>query len=62
MVTHSLIETRRLLKCQRCGGQVLCSYDERTCLQCGARHTEDGKLTIHPYQEMEGGSDYDNGH
>ena len=32
--------------CQRCGGQLIRSYDEVNCLQCGAPHTVEGKLVL----------------
>ena len=30
--------------CQRCGGQLIRSYDDINCLQCGATPTEEGYL------------------
>ena len=44
MVNHLLLETKQRHLCQRCGGQVLHSYDDISCLQCGAPHTREGKL------------------
>jgi len=42
--THS--ETKQRYMCQRCGGQLIRSYDEINCLQCGAPHTAEGKLVL----------------
>ncbi len=52
MLRHSLLTTGQLLKCQRCGGQLIRSWDELDCLQCGALHTEDGKLLTYYAQEL----------
>ena len=38
--------------CQRCAGQLLRHYDEIGCLQCGAPHTEEGKLATYSAQEF----------
>jgi ribosomal protein L37E len=37
-------KTKRLYKCQRCGGQVLHFSSSTSCLQCGATHTKEGKI------------------
>ncbi len=52
MFKQSLSETRRPTRCQRCGGQVIPSWSEISCLQCGALHTEDGKLLTYYVQEL----------
>ncbi|MFC1977876.1 hypothetical protein ACFLWS_06415 [Chloroflexota bacterium] len=52
MFEHSLLETRQNTRCQRCGGQVIRSWGEITCLQCGALHTEGGKLLTYDAQEL----------
>lgn len=44
MVDNAVLELSQYFKCQRCGGQVLRSYDDLTCLQCGASHTREGIL------------------
>jgi len=44
MVAHLFLETKQRHICQRCGGQVIHSYDDISCLQCGAPHTEEGEL------------------
>ena len=44
MSTHSAIKDGRVLKCQRCGGQLVRSDGDIECLQCGAIHTADGRL------------------
>ncbi len=31
-----------LIKCQRCGGDVLTNYGDNSCLQCSAEHDEEG--------------------
>ena len=33
-----------IIKCQRCGGQVLVSYGEYSCLQCSAAHDKYGDI------------------
>ena len=38
------LKDRRVLKCQRCGGQLVRSDGDIGCLQCGAIHTADGRL------------------
>lgn len=38
--------------CQRCGGQVLRFVDGISCLQCGALHTEEGRLATYPAREL----------
>ena len=54
MVNHLLLETKQSHLCQRCGGQVLHSYDDISCLQCGAPHTREGKLvSTYSIQEFE---------
>jgi len=54
MVTESLSKTKQRYTCQRCGGQLIRSHDSIGCLQCGAPHTEEGKLvSIHPVQKPE---------
>ena len=52
MLKHSLLETKQAPRCQRCGGQLIRSYDEIGCLQCGAPHTEEGKLATYSAQEL----------
>ena len=37
-------EIKRRYICQRCGGQLIRSYDDISCLQCGATPTEEGEL------------------
>ena len=54
MLKHSLLETKQAPRCQRCGGQLIRCYDEIGCLQCGAPHTEEGKLATYPAQELSG--------
>lgn len=44
MIDNAVIEISQYFKCQRCGGQVLRSYEDMTCLQCGASHTQEGTL------------------
>ena len=44
MSIHSALKDRRVLKCQRCGGQLVRSDGDIGCLQCGAIHTADGTL------------------
>ncbi len=34
----------KLQRCQRCGGQLIHSYGEIGCLQCGAVYATDGRL------------------
>ncbi len=43
-ITVKVIKSSATSKCQRCGGQLLRSYDEVTCFQCGAPHTQEGNL------------------
>ena len=43
---------KQLLRCQRCGGQVLRLSDDISCLQCGAPHTKEGKLATYFAQEL----------
>lgn len=38
------LKSRRIMKCQKCGGQLIHSYGDVGCLQCGAIHTIDGRL------------------
>ena len=38
------LETKQRTRCKRCGGQVIRSYGDNSCLQCGALHTEEGEL------------------
>lgn len=52
MLKYSFSETRKLVGCQRCGGQLIRSYDDIGCLQCGAEHTENGELTTYTAQEL----------
>jgi len=52
MVKHSLLETKQLLRCQRCGGQLIRFYDEISCLQCGALYTEEGKLATYSARKL----------
>jgi len=44
MVTQPTIKGKRRYRCQRCGGQLINTIGDIGCLQCGARHTEDGQL------------------
>ena len=44
MFSSPLLETKWPRTCQRCGGQLIRSYDDINCLQCGAPHTQEGKL------------------
>ena len=44
MDIHSALTDRRVLKCQRCGGQLVRSDGDIGCLQCGAIHATDGRL------------------
>jgi len=37
-------KTKRVIRCQRCGGEVLHFSSSTNCLQCGALHTKEGKL------------------
>ena len=54
MVKQMLSETKQRHICQRCGGQVMRFYDDVSCLQCGATHTEEGELLSScPAQEFE---------
>jgi len=47
-------DSKQLLRCQRCGGQLLDYYGDVSCLQCGAPHTEGGKLATYFAQELRG--------
>ena len=50
----SVLHTKQRHMCQRCGGQVIRSYDDISCLQCGASHTEEGELvSTYSGQEFE---------
>jgi len=49
MVKQSLLKTKQRHICQRCGGQLIRFYDTISCLQCGAPHTEEGKLVSMPF-------------
>ena len=44
MVTHPIIKGKRHYRCQKCGGQLIRTLGDIGCLQCGARHTEEGRL------------------
>ena len=44
MESRSVLKGKYRPRCQRCGGQLIRSYDDICCLQCGARHTKDGYL------------------
>lgn len=46
MVFNANLETRQSRMCKRCGGQLIRSHEEINCLQCGAPHTEEGKLVL----------------
>ena len=46
MVFNANLETRQSRICKRCGGQLIRSHDEINCLQCGAPHTEEGRLVL----------------
>jgi len=52
MFKYSLLATGQIPKCQRCGGQLIRSWGEIDCLQCGALHTEGGKLITYYAQEL----------
>ena len=52
MLKHSFLETRQPTRCQRCGGQVIRSWGEITCLQCSALHTREGRLLSDCAQEL----------
>ncbi len=52
MLNHSLLEIRHSTRCQRCGGQVIRSWGDIGCLQCGALHTEEGKLITYYAEEV----------
>ncbi len=52
MFKHSLLETKHPTTCQRCGGQIIRSWGEIACLQCGALHTQEGELLTHYAQEL----------
>jgi ribosomal protein L37E len=47
----SIVDTKQLLECRRCGGQVLRFSDDINCLQCGAPHTKKGKPVTYSVQE-----------
>jgi len=54
MVKYAFLETKQRHICRRCGGQVIRSYDDISCLQCGASHTEEGELvSTYSAQEFE---------
>jgi len=53
MLKYSFLESKQPHRCQRCGGQLIRSYDDIDCLQCGAPHTAQGKLAIYPAQELD---------
>ncbi len=44
MSIEKILKSRRAMKCQKCGGQLVHSYGDVGCLQCGAIHTMDGGL------------------
>ena len=46
IVFNDNLETKQCYICQRCGGQLIQSHDDINCLQCGAPHTEEGKLVL----------------
>ena len=46
IVSNANLETKQYHMCQRCGGQLVHSYDDINCLQCGALHTEEGELVL----------------
>jgi len=46
IVFNDNLETKQYHICQRCGGQLIQSHDDINCLQCGAPHTEEGKLVL----------------
>jgi len=52
MLKYLLLETRQPTRCQRCGGQVIRSWGEIACLQCGALHTQEGRLLSDCAQEL----------
>ena len=54
MYRDSLSQTKWPYTCQRCGGQIVRSYDDYSCLQCGAQHTRESKLLqTQTIQEMQ---------
>lgn len=43
----------KLQRCQRCGGQLIHSYGDIECLQCGADYATDSWLeTINPVMKL----------
>ncbi len=52
MIKYAFLETKQRSRCQRCGGQLIRWDDEINCLQCGAPHTEEGKLATYSAQEL----------
>ena len=49
---YTIVKTQKLHRCQRCGGQVITSYEGIDCLQCGATHTKEGKLLTDHAKEL----------
>ena len=43
-ITEKGKKTKQRHSCQSYGGQVIRSYDDISCLQCGAPHTGEGEL------------------
>lgn len=46
VANYLLVATKQHHICQRCGGQLIRSYDDISCLQCGAPHTSEGELVL----------------
>ena len=46
IVSNANLATKQCHICQKCGGQLINSYGDINCLQCGAPHTEEGKLVL----------------
>ncbi|MBA7689678.1 hypothetical protein ES703_98186 [subsurface metagenome] len=41
---HFRPDLRPIGMCKRCGGQIIANHGKPMCLQCSARHNEDGGL------------------
>jgi hypothetical protein len=53
MSIHLALKDRRVMRCQRCGGQLVRSDSDIECLQCGAIHAADGRLeTINAIMQL----------
>lgn len=53
MVNRLYLDAKKPLICCRCGGQVIHSYEDINCLQCGAPHTIEGKLARYSAQQFD---------